>query len=40
MTDGAVLALVIIVGGLIATLHPGLAVFAGAAIAGALIADC
>lgn len=39
MTDGAALALIIAVGGLIATLHPGLAVFVGAALAGSLLAE-
>lgn len=39
MTDGARLGLVIVGVGLIATLHPGIAVFAGAALAGALIAQ-
>lgn len=39
MSDGAALALIIVGIGLLATLHPGLAVFAGAALAGALIAE-
>lgn len=39
MTDGAALGLIIVVAGLIATVHPGLAVFAGAALAGALLAQ-
>ena len=39
MSDGAALALIIVVGGLIATLHTGLAVFFGAFVIGALLAQ-
>lgn len=39
MTDGAAPPLVIVGVGLLATVHPGLAVFAGAALAGALLAE-
>jgi hypothetical protein len=39
MTDGAVLPLVIVALGLLATVHSGVAVFVVAALAGALLAD-